>query len=85
MTLSVSGDLDNQDIVSSGTDLVLRADRLINGAGGLIAAKNGDLTLAMTVQIVDALSYHRIIQSSSAGKISFDYSLFATSDYGRSL
>ncbi|WP_025842201.1 hypothetical protein [Asaia platycodi] len=56
MALSVSGDLDNQGIISSGTDLVLSVDRLINGAGGLIAAKNGDLTLTTTARTADALS-----------------------------
>ncbi len=68
MALSVSGDLDNQGIISSGTDLVLSVDRLINGAGGLIAAKNGDLTLTTTARTADALSNNGIIQSSSAGK-----------------
>ncbi|NVN02093.1 two-partner secretion domain-containing protein [Asaia spathodeae] len=68
MALSVSGDLDNQGIISSGTDLVLTADRLINGAGALIAAKNGNLTLTTNAHSADALSNRGIIQSSTAGK-----------------
>ncbi len=68
VALTVSGALDNLGLISSGTALTLTVARLNNAARGLIAAKDGDLTLRTTAQTADALSNSGIIQSSAAGK-----------------